>query len=238
MEYAKIKEGLEKIGFSSNESNVYLTLLQKGVSKAGDIATQSNLDRSSTYDALRRLVERGVISFVVKSNVKHFQITDPKDLVSFIKEKESIVQDILPDMNKLFGIPKEDSEITVYKGYKGLKSTFEDKLREKDTIRVFDSEGQFSERMDWYAQRFKKEVEKHQIPIKHMVRKGVKIKGSKTTSVKHVDKKYTEKSQGVIDIYADKICIIIWSEPPEAVVIKNKRLAESFKDYFDMIWET
>lgn len=90
--------------------------------------------------------------------------------------------------------------------------------------------------MTWYSERFKKEIEKNKIEIKHLVREGVKIKGSKTTKVKYINKKYKEKSQGVIDIYSDKVCIILWNEKPEAVIIKNRGLAESFKDYFDIIW--
>ncbi|MFT4261610.1 MAG: TrmB family transcriptional regulator [Candidatus Woesearchaeota archaeon] len=232
-----IIEALERIGFTNNEAKTYKALLQTGTTKAGNLATKTNLDRSSTYDALRKLTERGVISFVIKENTKHYQVNNPEDLFSFIKEKETIIQNILPEIKKIHNKKTEESEILVFKGYKGIKSAFEDKIREKQTIRVFDSEGQFSERMTWYSERFKKEVEKNKIEIKHLARKGVKIKGSKTTTVKHVDKKYTEKSQGVIDIYSDKVCIMLWSETPEAVVIKNKGLAESFKDYFDMIWE-
>ena len=60
----KIFRDLEKLNFSVNESKVYLTLMRIGHSLAGNIAKESSLDRSSTYNALKMLVERGVVSTI------------------------------------------------------------------------------------------------------------------------------------------------------------------------------
>ena len=73
------------------------------------------------------------------------------------------------------------------------------------------------------------------IKVKHLVRKGRDIKPGINTEVKYIDK--GTESEAVFNIYGDKIAIIIWSEPPEAVVIKNKSVSDSFKYYFDLIWK-
>ena len=46
-----------------------------------------------------------------------------------------------------------------------------------------------------------------------------------------------EKSSAVTNIYGNKIAIIVWSEPPEAVIIENKDAAESYRSYFEVLWK-
>ena len=98
-----------------------------------------------------------------------------------------------------------------------------------------DSEGQFSERMPYFAKYFVKQIEKKRIKVRHLVREGRDIQPSKTTEIRYVDKK--TRSEAVINIYGNRVAIIIWTETPEAVVTKNKAVADSFRDYFEMIWK-
>jgi len=56
----KIESTLEKIGFSPNEIKVYLTLNKNGSTKAGKIAKIAKIDRSSAYNSLKILQEKGM----------------------------------------------------------------------------------------------------------------------------------------------------------------------------------
>ena len=59
---------LEKAGLTKIESKVYLSLLDLGPSLAGQISKHSGIHRRSVYDALDRLAEKGLISYIVKNN--------------------------------------------------------------------------------------------------------------------------------------------------------------------------
>jgi len=42
-----------------------------------------------------------------------------------------------------------------------------------------------------------------------------------------------------INIYGDNVAILLWThEEPFAILIRNKEVAQSFKDYFDFIWKS
>jgi len=41
-----------------------------------------------------------------------------------------------------------------------------------------------------------------------------------------------------MDIYGNKVAILMWTEPPEAVIIENKSVADSFRDYFEILWKS
>jgi hypothetical protein len=97
------------------------------------------------------------------------------------------------------------------------------------------TEGEFAERMPYFAQYFIRQVEKKKIKIKHLVREGRNISPSKTTEVRYVKKKVA--SEAAFNIYKDKIAILIWTDPPEGVIIQNKAAADSLKEYFEILWK-
>jgi len=70
------ERSLEKIGLTGNESKIYLALLRHGTAKAGKISKRAGINRTTTYDALKRLLEKGLISYVVRENRKYFTATE------------------------------------------------------------------------------------------------------------------------------------------------------------------
>ena len=42
----------------------------------------------------------------------------------------------------------------------------------------------------------------------------------------------------VINVYKEKTLIAIWSEEPSALLLESKMAADSFKNYFELLWET
>ncbi|MCD6575786.1 MAG: hypothetical protein J7K73_01345 [Nanoarchaeota archaeon] len=227
---------LKFLGLTKVEAEVYLALLKLGMSRAGKISKEAQLNRTTTYAALKSLLDKGLISYVIESNRKVFKATNPKYILELIKEKEEEAEKMLPKLLSLYTSPKKESQVTLFYGYKGVKSVFQDILRTAKEVLVIDAEGQFSEKMSYYAPYYIREVERKKIKIRHIVRRGAKVNSTKTTTIKYIPRK--TKSQSVIDIYGDKVAIIIWSEPPEAVVIKNKAAADSFRSYFEILWKS
>ncbi|MBI2545363.1 MAG: MarR family transcriptional regulator [Candidatus Aenigmarchaeota archaeon] len=231
----EISKGLERIGLTSNEAQVYLTLLKHGTCKVGKISKISQINRTTTYDVLKRLLDKGLIGYVVKGKVKYFEVSNPNQLKDFVDEKKFEVIKLLPSLEKIYKTPEEKHNVTLYYGYHGVKSIFEDFLRNTKVHYLMDSEGKFSERMPYFAKHFVRQLEKKKIKIKHLVREGRDVHQSKTTEVRYIKKKIA--SEAVFDIYNDKVAIIIWTDPPEGVVIQNKAVADSLKEYFDILWK-
>lgn len=235
MELEKIKQSLERIGLSSNEAEIYLTLLKRGSSKAGRLSKYAQLNRTTTYDVLKRLLDKGLINYITKGKIKYFEIINPRHLKEFVKEKEFEVNQILPSLENLYKIPEEKHNVTLYYGYKGMRAIFENILQEAKVNYVLDSEGKFSERMPYFEQHFRKQLEKRKMKIRHITRDGRHVNPSNTTQVRYVKKKVV--SEAVFNIYSDKIAVLIWTEPPEGVVIQNKAAADSLKEYFELLWK-
>ena len=73
----EVQKVLEKLGFSPNEIKVYLTLNDNGSNKAGRISKLAQIDRSSCYNSLKSLIEKGLVTYVISANRKVFRPVAP-----------------------------------------------------------------------------------------------------------------------------------------------------------------
>ena len=129
METETINNVLEKLGFSPNEIKVYIVLNDHGSTKAGRIAKLAKIDRSSCYNSLKSLIEKGIISYVSIGRIKWFQAAGPKRLLDYLREQEEDVKEIIPELNARHKAAKVESQVRLFKGIKGVKTIFLDIAR-------------------------------------------------------------------------------------------------------------
>ena len=230
----EIEKVLEKLGFSPNEIKVYIALNSHGSTKAGKVAKIAHIDRSSCYNALNTLLEKGLASYVSIGKVKWFQATGPKRLLDYLKEQEEDVKSILPKLDELHKATKIEGQVRLFKGIKGIKTIFLDIIKEKKDNYVFGSEGQFSEKMPEFALQFDRLKKENNIRTKLLLRKGRKELDKKTSEYRYVPN--ISESSAVTNIYGDKIAIIIWTDEPEGIIIENSAAAKAYRNYFDFMW--
>lgn len=142
----QVEKVLENLGFSPNEIKVYLALNDHGSTKAGKISKIAKIDRSSCYNALKSLGEKGLVSYVLIGKIKWFQATGPKRLLDYLKEQEEDVKVVLPELHARHKAAKIEGQVRLFKGLKGVKTIFLDIARTGQDNFVFGSEGQFSKK--------------------------------------------------------------------------------------------
>jgi len=80
---------LKDIGLTDTEIKIYLALLSLGATPAGRIVEQTGVYRKNLYDALNKLVEKGLVSYVIEHKKKFFQAKNPENLEKYLDEKKS-----------------------------------------------------------------------------------------------------------------------------------------------------
>ena len=237
----EIEQELRNLGFTSNEAIVYLTLLRLGKSQAGRLAKECNLERTSTYNSLKRLVGVGVVSYIIESNKRVFSASDPRTIVEMFKEKGERASLLLPSLINLRKYEKEKEDILKFMGYSGIKTVMNDILRsckEGNEYLIFGSENQLSERMPVFAEIFVARKDKKKLRARILIRRGLKGRNkrmSKYTQTRFVPANVVSPAN--IDVYADKVAILLWNEIPEAVIIDNASVAATFRSYFELMWK-
>lgn len=226
---------LENMGFSPNEIKVYLALNDHGSSKAGDIAKIAGMDRSSCYNAIKTLQEKGLVSYVMIGKVKWFQATGPKRLLEYLKEQESDLQAILPELHARHKAVKVKGQVRLFKGIKGVKAVFQDIIRTGADNCVFGSEDQLEQILPDYQPQFIRQLKEQGIFVREIVREGRGTPTSNPKQTRYVPAKV--ESPVVTNIYGDKIALIIWTDIPEAIIIENPAAAKTYRNYFEFMWQ-
>ncbi len=246
---------LLNLGFSPSESRVYLHLLEKGCSYANKISSETKVNRTNVYEALDRLISKGVISFITRNKVKWFEAKSSDYLRTLIKEKEEEFQEdkkqVFDYLNKLkkLGPDSKSLEANVFVGRKGLRMIFEDMLETKKPISLLGASkvpfkiffGPYFEL--WHKRRIENNISQRSIfpervknNLLEFKRKLKKINKKTLIEYKFIDDKFM--SPAATFIYGDKSVSIQWSKEPIAIKIKNKEIAKSHLNYFNMLWNS
>jgi sugar-specific transcriptional regulator TrmB len=84
----KIKKGLNLIGLTNLEAEVYLKLLYKKQAKVSELAKETKITRTQLYPLLEKLVEKGIIEKIDKK-VVIYKVIEPVKLLKLIENWES-----------------------------------------------------------------------------------------------------------------------------------------------------
>ncbi len=237
-----LEKNLSKLGFSPSEIKIYLHLLKTGSSYPNKISSETRINRSNVYEALDRLISKGVVSFIKKNNVKWFEAKSPESLLSLIKEKEEDIQktknNLLKEINNLEINQEKALEASIFVGKKGLRIIFEEVLATKKPISLIASKLQFKEVFGPYFELWHKERIKRNISQRSIFPNSFKskLKERKLLKYKFVDDKFTNPT--TIIIYGENCLFIQWSKEPIVIKMNNKEIAQSHLNYFNMLWNS
>ena len=125
------------LGFSRNESRVYLVLLKNGLSNPTEISSNTSIHRTNVYDCLGRLIEKGLVNYIYKEGKKYYQASDPNKIKDILKEKEQKFYEILPQMLKIRQVTQNKELVEIHKGMKALRMNLYTFLRKRNPILVY-----------------------------------------------------------------------------------------------------
>lgn len=229
---------LKKLGMQEAEIQIYLSLLEKGFSSATQISQYTQLNRSHIYDKLDILLEKGLVSYVIKNNVKYFKASDPEKIIDHLKDLQTNIHLIIPELNKLNNCSKEKTIVELYQGEEGMKTVLKDIIREKKDYFVFGEEGQFQKTLPIFLPQFLRDVKNFKIKerlLSNEEKKGKIITAGKNTEIRYLPKDYFSPVTTVV--YNNKIGIFIWSDPLFVILIKDNEVTNSFLSYFNLLWK-
>lgn len=236
---------LEDLGLTANEVKVYIALLEIGSTPAGPLIKRLHMHRAAVYDLVDLLINKGLVSYVIKANRKYFEAQDPDRLMEYLESKRSELDEkkeelkkILPELRLKKKLSPEQ-EGNIYKGKKGIKSIFEDILKQKNTWLVFGAAGRFKYFFPSYYIHFHKKRADlkiiQRIIYDESIRSMHREKDQRYCEIKYI--KYSYNTPSTTYIYGEKVVIVIWTEEPMAFMIKSKEAAESYRQFFEILWK-
>ncbi|MGV8150113.1 MAG: TrmB family transcriptional regulator [Candidatus Woesearchaeota archaeon] len=241
---------LEEIGLTKSEIKVYLALLRLGQTTSGPIVDESRVTRSKIYDILERLKNKGLVSHITKESTKYFSAADPTSIIHYLDKKEKSIkkekqdiQKILPELLIYQTLSKEKKIAEIFVGMNGMENAFNTIIKEFNSKEVYYAFGagkgeNIKQIQLFFTRLHNKRIEKK---INSMIIFNESSKGlfktqerSKFTQTRYM----TNSTPAAINIYKDYTIIAILNDEPITILIKNQDTANSFREYFKIMWNS
>jgi len=245
-----ILQQLESFGLRPNQAQIYLACLNLGsASPISTIARTAKLSRTTVHDAIRKMVDIGII-IENKSESKKFKTyraQPPEKLVTYLERQSEKfarmakeAEEILPELKSHYrGMGW--ANVYFYEGEEGLIRVYEETLSSQEEIRAYASDAANQEALaDYFPIYYKRRAEK-----------GIPIRAIFTDSEKDrerfkLDKKELRTSRLLpkekfditpeVNFFDNKIMIADWKEKL-GIIIESEEIAKVFKQTFELAWE-
>lgn len=237
---------LIKLGFNKNEAKVYLALIKLGKAEAREIINNTKFHRNIVYDNLDKLIEKGLVTFIIEKGKKNFSIAKPNSLTRYFKEQEEsifekkkLADSIEKEIESLTNKVPEKQEATIFKGIKAVKTFYENVLENGDYYVL----GAPSESVNIMGELFwevhhmkmgKNKSHSYLLLNPSLKEWGNKQKGN-FSEIRYFKNNFEPKTE--IHIQKGIVAIIVWADEPLIFLINNKSVYESYKEYFNLMWK-
>jgi len=231
---------IESIGFKEKESQIYLTLLELGKANVSQIARNSKIKRPTAYLILEDLLQKGYIAEMPGKKVLEYQAVDPA--VILIKKKTELrnFSEMIPFFQTLRNKDNQKPHISYVDNKEGIWNIYESLNYEKEAFCISSYKKineHFPGKVDHWIKGYNKKS--YKISAKHLIPNhpneffyGKRFKKA-GQNVRLLSKKFDTD----IVLTESKLSISSLGEDPFLVLIESKKLAQSLKPIFEIIWE-
>ncbi len=241
-------ELFEQLGLSPNEAKIYETLLESGESSVSVISLRAKIHRRNVYDALNRLVEKGVVFRIFQKGENRFKPVTPNKLLEILQEKKNKLDAALPELRRIYETDLKGEAAYIYKGLEGFKNYM------RDVVRVAEDSYYLGAKALWFTpgidKSFLKDVQRvaKEKNLSYYTLFDPRVKKEMPNAAKDVGGHYKFlpddfPTPGVVDMFGDHVVTFNsadvgnFGEDGLIFVMINKELAESYKIWFRLIWD-
>lgn len=237
-----IISALERYGFLQNEAVVYVYLIKQLEAKAFDISKQTGVPRTTVYKILESLKKQGIISEFKKNNIAYFTPENPNQLMRALKDKEEIMDSIMPQIQAMASRQTDSPVTKLYVGIDGIKQGLEDILEtlKKHKIKQIYATSQTDLLIflpkyfpDWLKRREDQGVfTKLILPSTSQSY----LKTNELREVRYLPEKFPFTSS--VTMYGNKLAFFsLEGDEPYCVIVESASIAGLFVQFFLFTWE-
>ncbi|MBP0049802.1 helix-turn-helix domain-containing protein [Marinobacterium sp. AK62] len=237
----------DQLGLSERDISVYKALLALGPSSIRTVAERAGVNRGSTYECLKSLQQRGIVTYLPKGKRRYFSAREPDALLQLADARreqldsaiEQLKSSVIPELHHL----KPDfsvANVEFYEGDAGIEQVLRDILnrvgeQEDPVYSVFSSKPirplLYRPFPNFTAQRVARKIQVRVIAI-----------GDGGESADYSERKWI-RTEGPVDaayiaIYPPRCAIISLASDnyPTAVVIDSREVAAAQQIVFNTLW--
>jgi len=236
---------LEHIGLNKNEAKVYYALILKGRATAQELVKALGVYRNIVYDNLEKLIDKGLVSFVIDGTKRKYIAEEPSAVINFLETKQEEInkkikkaKELIPDINKIIGSHKYKQDVILFRGVAGLKKVLGEIVKADKSwcIGITNESVKILGETYWKNYNLKKKVSQtHEWLLWNHDFKNKVIKKNKNSIHRRLPKELDQVTETII--YNNKVAIMVYSAEPIVIVIENKEIFKTYRKHFEFLWD-
>lgn len=237
---------LIELGLTVKEANVYIALIQSGDSTADQLAKTTKLNRSTTYVQITLLTERGLVTTFKRGKKTFFSAESPNNLFRIIEQKkqmithqESEIQQLVPELLKMFGGSVDRPSVRVFEGKEGLismrNSILDQKTQEIRAISSIDHMRKIFSKQELLNFTLRREQNGTKSLVMYSLEDGEDFLPLKLQTFKRISKDMLPFGCDIY-IYGDSVSFASTDNQIVGLSITNKAIAATMKALFEKTW--
>lgn len=248
VERMDLKKVLVQLGLSKNAAAVYLDLLGRGTSQAGPMVKATKLHRMLVYNALDELLSEDMITVQRKKNIKLFTAVDPSIFSDRAQKIATMADAVLPELRRIQITSGDQIDVRTFIGEEGFRKNLSDIVlsaaKQSDkTMRIIGG----ARDIDFYNAVGSSYGEYLELLSKYSVKKLLLAPAKYSNTFK---RKFAEEDRTLLRVLpegltspvytriTDEMVAIEIYEPTLTVIqIRNKAIAQGYRDSFNLLWK-
>jgi HTH-type transcriptional regulator, sugar sensing transcriptional regulator len=237
-----MEKELKEFGLSDNEVEIYLALLKTGLTTANRLSQLTGIKRSTTYDNLSLLINKGIASTISKGNVRYYEAVNPEKIIHLLEEKRDKISKIVPELLRLKESTSEKTGVTYFEGKKGVLTVLNDIIDLKKELWFYGSRKMASSVLEHYPDDFILKRAEHKIFLRAVLaeedREHPAYKKKSILSLSNL--RFLKDLNGAtsnVFIYGDRIAFMSSGQNPVGIIIMNSEILEQQKKIFEILWK-
>jgi sugar-specific transcriptional regulator TrmB len=231
------KQALIELGLSKTESIIYMSLLRTKDTSVVKISKETQLHRRTIYDNLNILINKGLVSFKIKDNSKFFEATNPDNFKVFLREKESILDSILPNLTKKYERNEIQPKINIHLGINGAKLLIEKAIESRKNLFWVGGGAILFDKLGFSKNYYEKKLSSVNIKtVQPKLKKTLNLQFIKEENIRYLPKEFASET-GYLVFGENLIISIIQENQINSIEIISESCAKAFMNYFNLLWE-
>lgn len=243
----EISLALREYGLDDNEIIVFISLVGKSKLSAYAISKTTKIHKSTVYDILERLIDKGFISRYEENGKNQYSANAVNTIIAKIKDRENLLLSIIPKIEHLER--KKETKISVLEGETSQKQFNYNLFNEiknnkvKEILVIGNSPAtHFSSNL--FLESLLKEAKKSGVGknIKYCGIWNEKFKKNKAIKLYlgFGENRFLPNLPTNVTtvIYGENIAYLFYTEKPSVIILHNALIAKENKHYFELLWQT
>lgn len=235
-----LNQNLQNYGLTDKQAKVYLACLSTESGSVQTISKIANIPRTTCYEILDDLKQKGFVATFFKKKVVHFSAEDPSTLISQAKQKAELLENSLPAFLALKNNGTQKPSVRFYEGFHNLNVVWQEILREAKYFQAFSSADDLVTTLGEDYQSFLKKRLIKKVQAKIIMRESpaaILMKSKDELELR--ESKLTPQSyfhHSVVMMWNKKVALVNIGKDFNLLIIESEDISLFFKNTFNFIW--